>query len=365
MTASHSTPQLEWAARQTSLSTLLSVATLLWLGCDTPAEPPPKPAALASCRAGWQPLTEARTAVRPDHVVLHGDELVYQGLAGSDPGQLQIEAQPLAGGTPRVVASAAAETLWLEGDQLYFAHQTDLFRVPVAGGTPTAVVSSEWKRSVFGHLMTPNDFIWWILGGDSLGGLLFEIWAQPRAGGAPRLVATTSGGGITRIELAGPLLLTDGSPAEAIPLDGGPNLALDSKDLFVSGLEPEGVYGFAAVAFDPPRHVVKLAPADGGPARPVFPDFPARAAPEHIWSDGQGGWLAAGKEPFDDGQLHESVFWIDGTGHARRAACDPELPNLEGLDARPVFTADAAYLVVSRFVKGSASWSFVMIPRTP
>jgi hypothetical protein len=336
----------------------------------------PAPAALDSCRAGWQPLTASQRFLGPRTLVHHDGELIYDAdvLPAVGPAVPRIEAQSVMGGAPRVIAEAVnAWTLWVEGDQVLFAMNATLSRVPVSGGTPPVVLADasakagEPPREIFGHVLSPTDLVWWerASGPDTA-----QVWAMPRAGGELRKLATIPGLlYFERMELFGRAvtLASADSSAFVVPLDGGDVRSLAAVGTRLAGVEADGVYGFAAkTPFDPTfeRFEVHVAPPDGGAARAFWPDLPPQIAPDGIWADGDGGWLASALQTFDDGLVHRSVFWIDALGTATLAACDASPTNLDGTTVRPAFTPDAAFMVVDEVSEPAhATWRIVKIPR--
>lgn len=335
--------------------------------------PPPQ---LASCSAGWQPLTSPRPILAPGSLVLHGGELIYDAESVAQPGLQQIEAQPVAGGPPRVIADGTIiSRLWIEGDQVLFANNaTSLSQVPVAGGTPTVLASDANPPAgappleAFSHALSPTELVWWQWGARA--DAPSEVWARPRTGGAPRLVATLDGSFFfSQMELAGSAVIVadPGATARFVPLDGSAVVPLASAGYRLTGVEAEGVYSFnPKLPFDPSyeRYELALSPADGGAARPFWPEMPPRMAPDHLWADGEGGWLVSAIEVFDDGVIHRSVFLIDAGGRATRAACDPSTTAEDYATVRPAFAADAAYLVYEELSDvHHVTWRIVKIPR--
>lgn len=369
-------PNLRPSSRALAIFSVCAVSIPL-AGCGADEHPPL--AALETCQAGWQPLTEPRRFLGPRQLVLHDGELIYQAdvLPAAGPSIPKIEAQPLAGGAPRVVAEdVTAWTLWVEGDRVVFAQAGTLRQVPVAGGSPPVVLGdvspplSQMRREIFGHALSSTELIWWELATASDGMTRAEFWAMPRSGGAPRLLGSTDRDDFyEQMQLFGQTVILgdQGSGGVVVPLDGGPLRKLDAPGTRLAGVEAEGVYGYTAKQpYDPDfeRFEVRLAPTDGGPSRPFWPDLPPEVLPDRLWADGDGGWLASALETFDDGLVHRSVFVIDGAGKATRVACDASRTNEDLATVRPAFTPDSAYLVYEELsdVK-EATWRIVKIPR--
>jgi hypothetical protein len=340
-------------------------------GCGPDAPPPP--AALDSCRAGWQPLTTSRPFFPARNLAVHDGELIYDGDGVTPDGAIttQIEALPMTGGMPRVVTTGSVWSLWVEGDQVFYAMGADLRVVPAAGGTSSLVVSGAPAPApdIFAHLLTPTTFVWarFEYGG---GGTSSEIWAVARGGGAARLLGVvTDSGLVERMTLAGDDVLVAGQAgrASAVPLAGGQTRRLASAGYQTAGLEAEGLYGYdTRTPVDPAvqRFFMELAPADGSAARPFWPEVPPRVLPDHLWADGEGGFLVSASEDFDDGRSHRSFFQLDSQGQATRTACDGDPTVDDYVTVRPVFTPDAVFFIDEELGGARATWRIVKIPRS-
>jgi len=66
-----------------------------------------------------------------------------------------------------------------------------------------------------------------------------------------------------------------------------------------------------------------LAPLRGSTVTEFWPDRPLGALPGHVESDGRDGWFVTATEPFNDGNLHDSLWHIRPNAEARRLACNP------------------------------------------
>jgi hypothetical protein len=66
-----------------------------------------------------------------------------------------------------------------------------------------------------------------------------------------------------------------------------------------------------------------LAPLRGSAMTEFWPDRPLGALPGHVESDGRDGWFVTATEPFNDGNLHDSLWHIRPNAEARRLACNP------------------------------------------
>jgi hypothetical protein len=300
--------------------------------------------------------------------VYHDGELIYAPQTGSS--EPDIEAQAVTGGPPRVIATNTNSwTLWIEGDQVVYANVDVLRQVPVAGGTPTTIYGGHDPGPayhIFNQALTPTTFVWSDLTGTALE--QGQIWSVPRTGGDPRTVATfDTPNFFERMELAGDAVVVadSGAHGRLVPLDGSPTTPLASPGNWLAGVEADGIYGYD-VSGQPPNEQahMRFAPKDGSAAVPFWTEMPPNVAPDHIWADGDGGWLVSAFERFDDDKVYRSVFLIDAQGQARRAACNADPASLSNATARPAFTPDAAYVIYLEVADvNHATWRFVKIPR--
>jgi hypothetical protein len=320
-------------------------------------------------------MTAPRPFITPRNLALHGNELIYAtyGDASND-FKPQIEAQAIAGGAPRVVANANAWTLWVEGDDVYYAFGTTLGHVPVVGGPTTEMLRGPpitASTPVFLHLLTPTDFIWvqLNLGSGTMGHN--EIWAAARDAGEPRLLANVDSHELfDDLVLAGDTVLAAGSGGQAwaVPVAGGAPRTLGQPSVRLAGLEKDGAYGYSPRPPAFQTYEMQFAPIDGSAALPFWPELPRGVEPEYIWANGDAGWLVSALEMFDDGLLHRSIFLLDATEKATRVACSPSSSDADSSDAdfvsvRPVFTSDSAYFI-DEHLGGTAllRWSIIQVP---
>lgn len=334
-------------------------------------DPPPPPlAAIESCKDGWQPMTAPRASFTPRNLTLHGNELIYVTSGdASNEFKSQIEAQAIAGGAPRVVATAEAWALWVEGDDVYYASGTTLGQVPVVGGPTTEMLRgppTTPSTPIFLHLLTPTDFVWGQL---SLGRGTKkhnEIWAAAREGGEPRLLANIDSDELLEgFALAGDTVLAAAADAQtwAVPVAGGAPRTLAKPGLRLAGLEKGGVYGYE---LKPPAFQtfeMQFAPIDGGAALPFWSDPPLGVAPEYIWANGNAGWLVSALEIFDDGLPHRSIFLLDTAEQATRVACSPSSSDSDVVSVPPVFAGDSAYIIDENVGDTiQPTWSIIQVP---
>ena len=313
-------------------------------------------------------MTAPRPSVIPQNLALHGDELIYEtSRDASNEFKSQIEAQPIAGGAPRVVATARVWTLWVEGDNIYYAIGATLGQVPVVGGptTETQLGSPAPNAPILFNLLTPTDFIW-VQSSTGSDTDHSEIWAAARKGGEPRVLANIdSDEPIERSALAGDTVLVAAPNAQtwAVPVAGGAPRPLAKPGHGLSGLEKDGAYGYhlKPPAFE--NYEMQLAPVDGSAALPFWPDLPPGVTPESVWANGDAGWLVSALEIFDDGLAHRSIYLLDTTEKARRVACSPSSSDSDVVSFPPAFTSDSAYIIDENVADiRQPTWSIIQVP---
>ena len=324
------------------------------------------PPSISSCQFGWQPMTKPRTPYMPPRALRYRDgELIYFAC---DDLVCNLEAYPLQGGAPRVVATdVSVWDLWLEGDEVLFAYGANLWQVPVSGGKPTRLITDlSPGQSIYAHALTATALIWSNMAWDDAAGQITdEIWSAQRDGsGTPTLLTNIGSAGVVQqMEVVGDSLLVAGQGATGavVPLSGGAHRILGSAGYWYVGADSRGVYGTTQTGNSFAMHV---APIDGGPSHPFWSSMPPYGTVEHIWADKNGGWFAVVSELFDDAKLHHSAFFIDSQQNATRVACLHDSTVLEVIDGLPAFTDEAAYIVGQNVTNPeSASWQIIRIPR--
>ncbi len=328
---------------------------------------------MKDCQGGWRPLTAPRDRPGAYSLAYANGELIYD--AGSSPEQgplvYRIEAQPIAGGEPRILGPGNAANRWVVGDQVYYAAGDILRRIPLQGGPSTILVGHDATKVApvsYAQLLGPDTFYWSEDYYTSMNEQGFRLWAAPREGGESTLVAEVPQRGLlSQTALAADAVIATDvfGNGTAVPLDGSAPRTLANVDYrILSGIDAKGVYGYQRLwDGDVERHEMTLAPIDGGAVRPFWPAIPPRTIPMNIWPDGDRGWLVSALETLDDGLSHASVFFVDGAGQGTRVACEPTGAETI-LQGRPAFASDAAY-VVSRHVTDNTrvTWSIVRVPR--
>ena len=349
---------------------LASVA-MLFAACGS--DPVPLEA-VADCTATWQPLTAPSAFDVLSPLAFHDGEVYYStGLTS------QIRALSVADGSERVVASDYASDLWLEGDHLLFtagSYGDQFIQVALAGGTPELLLDAGADRIERGasvmHLVTDTEFFWNEHSRTDPRGPSTFLRAS-RTDRVPTEIgvagATLSSGdrlNYTEMGLTedGLVLASIQGVAEVLPFGGGPRRPLAGIDWMArgyvnfTGIDAAGVYWSApklGARREDDMNEVLLAPADGGPVRPFWTDLPAHVQLFGMWPDGEGGWMAAGTQMFDDHEFHVTIWTRGADGTARRLACSPDVSGY--VHVRPAKGPDALYVAQ----EGDA-WQLVRIP---
>jgi len=165
------------------------------------------------------------------------------------------------------------------------------------------------------------------------------------------------------------LLVAQASGAsQAIPINGGTPGTLAAVTTAMGaawflGADAPGVLWMSAglpTARGDATLAIAAAPADGTSLQAFWPDFPGQAGLTAIWSDGAGGWIAAGAQTFDDLALHTTIWLLDARGTARLAACDPDATSsIFSPGDAPALTSDAIFFIN----KDATGWQVVRVPR--
>ena len=362
-----------------SMVGLAVVATAIF-GCANDGPPPLD--TVSSCSDAWQPLTSPRPFDLTS-TLGYKDGVLYYSVAAAP----ALIALPVGGGapTPTLLAPQFTRELWVDGDQLLYTGGdlgNQIFGVPLAGGSPALLLDGAAGRTDAGfalmHVLTVTDVFWTEQSRTSLDAPT-TVWRAARSGGAPVQIGSATArvgtaGDLVSFEdmaLSGDavLLATILGIADAVPLDGSPVRALATVDAltkgtgWLAGIDGSGVYWSLPRAGAPAANdewVVSLAPADGSPVRTFWEGLPPHSAASKIWPSGDGGWVIATNQLFDDHQLHVTIWRLDADGTGRRLACSPlggsENPRI---DVGPAVLPDAIYFIAS----GGNSWQMVGIAR--
>jgi hypothetical protein len=360
----------------------LPAVVLLVLGCGGGGTGPASTApleALSACVDAWKPVTSpAPFDVISPLVYAHGN--VYFSTSSSQ----AIQSIPEAGGVPTTVAMARATSLWLEGETLVFtggALGSQFFSVPLAGGTPQLLLDGAAGRTDAGasslSAATASDFFWTETQGTAPSDPT-AVWRAPRAGGAHAKVgeatAQTPSGDVLAFEgmaltTSSALLGAGLGLADLVPLAGGDAMALPSPDgrpqggaanVFLAGVYPLGVFWgaqrpFTAAADD--AWDLVLSPSDGSVPHSVWQGLPDHSAPDHIWSDGAGGWIISAQQLFADGRSHTTIWSLTADLVSKRLGCAPTTTSGR-VTVQPAVGPDAVFVVAQ-----DETWQMVKLAR--
>lgn len=353
----------------------LLAAAVGQIGCGD--DTPPRPT-LASCSAGWQPLLPEATTASPRALAFGQDRIVYS-QDGLDGLPVAIIAVSTADGSVSPIVADWAWDLWVDGDQVLYSKGEDLRSVPLAGGDSQLIIDGPQPTNTvtIQQALDASGFYWArdLLNLNQTDTIQdYSLWRAPRTGGTPQQIGgVTVPYAIKQIAIAPDALVLGGYVAAfAVPFDGSPVRILADAGGYAAeaefvGADATGVYYTRPVGkYDPnnERFEIVRSPAAGGPLEPFWPSKPDSILVDSLWPDPQGGWFATGLDRFDDGAIHASFWWIDADGNGRLGGCDGRMPALPATaDARPAFSADAAYVSVHLFQVPRDSWTIVKVPR--
>lgn len=333
--------------------------------CGNLRPPPPAPFESAlSCGIGWQPLP---SAVGESSRLAYRDGVLYYWSYSDH----ALQSLRVSDGATATLVDGFVQDLWVEGDQVMFTggdQATLIYSVSPTGGTPRLVVDAATGRAYAGndslHAADAAAFYW------TEDPVDFRrpttVWRASRSDGIPVQI-----GSVTPVDsvdtpplplafkamgLTGDavLLASDMGVSDAIPFDGGPARLLATTEILsrplngvLAGIDSAGVYWTvprAGVAPEDNEWSLILAPADGGPMRTFWEGTPAHAAVVGIWPSGDGGWVLAIRQQFDDQMYHVVISMLAADGTSQPLACSPAGADLF-VPSRPVVAADAVYVV--------------------
>jgi hypothetical protein len=337
------------------------------IGCGGGVEPPhpgatPDPAlAVSKCSGAWQTVRADAAYPPPNALAFGADRIAFNTRI--EPGTFAIQSISTVDGTERTVVKDIAYSLWAEGDTVLYTRYRQLFSVPMSGAEPTLLVdfTNPAGDSDFSFTQVLDaSFLYWMDLND------FSLSRIPRRGGAVQTFGAPSSQMLDGIAVgADAIVAASREKGFAVPLGSGVTRTLaDTAGGNFAGVDASAAYfartsPSAKIPVD--KYELVRAPADGG-ALETFLTPPDHIMPDRIWPDGQGGWVMTTVGTFDDGKLHEGVWFVSATGESRLAACDPAAgDDTAYIVARPAFTNDAVYLVAQRV--GQALWSLVKIAR--
>ena len=364
-------PSLRSCRMRIGLAGAFAVAGLA--ACDSD---PPLPS-LATCSSGWTAVTPMNDNLfAMPRAMVWQDGVVYQASAQG------LVAVPVDGGEViDVVSDRPVTGVWVEGDNVIYSLDDQLYAVPRAGGDSTLLFDGGrqndpssgssgqdhigqrqyldsnafyWTTTAYPYA-TDGSHVWRVLrtGGAVEGFALLPIETvdalSVRSDGVLAVGQSTTVGGPFYSAFLAPFAH---GAAREVPLSPTPDtiISADNEALLWS------VYtGNRQGSRE--THEVWISPADGSPAKRLSRNLPGEL--QATWSipNEQGGHVIGGVEPFDDGVNHASVFHVSRDGNATRLACDAS-------NNWPVYTAtalapDATYLSVRYDQPG---WMLVRLP---
>ena len=336
----------------------IGVLGLAAAGCGGSSGPPPL-TDVAVCSAAWQPITSPAEKGKYSPLVFAGGALYYSTETDGD-----IRALSLTAGQETVVdPSNWAEGIWLEGDHLLFSEQSRFFSLPLAGGTAQLLFDGIGPNPAvepplsLAQAVSATDLVWLELGGNGT-----VVKRVARAGGDPVMLGDLDQEFYEGMALSpsAAIVATDLGHASMVPLDGSGARPLATGGHWFTAVTADGVYWMSETGTQTAKMI--FAPADGGPARPFWPDLPYGVGPSRMWADGAGGWIVYATQFFSDQQYHGSIWLLDAQGQARLAACDPVGgDNAAIVVSQPAISDDAIFLAA--LAGSSLMYTIVRVPR--
>jgi hypothetical protein len=358
------------------ISRLIGSLFLLWFAVLTSSgckDAGPEPPELTSCISSWTELLPLQETIDSTPRALRWQDgiLYYDQKMSKTPHVMALSAK---GGTPTAIVDGDAAWMWVESEQILYAHAQDqLFAAPIDGGPSELVADGQTfgPNQDLGLIMDEeldDSHLYWLTvkfkdildRRDNQFHTMIEwsFWRMPRDGGQSEQLGTLTDSGFpSAFALLSDRLLVAGvttnleAHAYTLPKDGGTVQALPSVSPVsrVIGISQAGVL-WNVLHPDKLGHSIQelvLSKATGGKPVPLWPDKPTQVKPTRAWSDPSGRWIIGATEDFSDRDLHTSIWSLDRHGKARRLACDPIF--IGGADVELVTGAlspSAAYFVV-------------------
>lgn len=335
------------------------LALALATACSSSEPEPEAEPNLGECSSAWVPVTGGNRSDSepPTELLFSGGDLFFfrfqwgpDGSTSSDLVQFDLRTPSRELATAVLVPDVYSAPMWVDDNELVFTQNGEVRSVPLSGGE--ARVRSTFASANLG------DTRWLGVNGGNFYftryGQYGVIWKVSLGGGPVSLFANLGPTWGDKIEP--PLvrsaegMLLSGRPqsdvgasrpaAVVIAGDGAVReLRQPEDEPSRSFLTPTGVIHIvgapatrALADSEGARGDVKhrsypdlelwLAPLGGGDLVEFWPDRPDAVLPHHIESDGRDGWFVTATEPFNDGNLHDTV-WHVWANEARRLACNP------------------------------------------
>jgi len=352
-------------------SVLVLVAVSLFEGCDGTSHLP-RPS-LASCTSGWIPTSLSLEKALGPRAMVWANGVLYQSWTDVPTIGEAIVSTPADGGSvTTLVPNDWANGIWVEGDNVLYAHDDRLMQVPITGGSPTAILdggqagAASTPPTYFGTSLLDPSWFYWATSNETG---VSQVWRMPRSGGAPEALAPLPLQNVSNLVALSDGVLVEGTQplgaggtwnALVAPFGGGNPQPLDPIGYQFVSVDSGGAiwtaFTGAPDALDE-TFQVRISPADGSPATPLSPELPIGFLADWGSPDGQGGRLLSGNEIFDDLLIHREVFLVGADGSATRLACNPS-NDVTYLGAGAV-SPDALYMTVN----DPNGWVIVKVPR--
>ena len=344
-----------------ALRSVSPVALALVLGCSS-SEPEAEEVNLGDCSAAWVPVTGGNRSDSepPTDLLFSGGDLFFfrfqwgpDGSTSSDLVQYDLRSPSRELATGVLVPDVYSAPMWVDDNELVFTQNGEVRSVPLSGGTLRVRSSfgsanlgdTRWLGVSTGNFYFTRYGQFGVIWKVSLGGGPVSLFANlgPTWGdqiepplvrssegmllsgrpdsddGANRPAAVVIAGDGSVRELRQPDDTTSRSfltPTGVIHIAGAPHTrALADSDGPSNGDADDAAEGY-------PDLRMWLAPLGGGELTEFWPDRPETVLPQHVESDGRDGWFVTATEPFNDGNLHDTI-WQVWANDSRRLACNP------------------------------------------
>ena len=133
-----------------------------------------------------------------------------------------------------------------------------------------------------------------------------------------------------------------------------------ARNLILAGVDTLGVFWGSPRPLTPAADDdwdLVLSPADGSVPRTVWQGLPSHSGPDHIWSDGAGGWIITAQQLFDDLRFHTTIWSLGADLTAKRLGCAPSTTSGR-VSVQPAITPDAIFVVAE-----DETWQLVRLAR--